>query len=49
MESDKLAELKRAIEIGLASGIAEPDVFARLRHKHGLAPRELPIQAAESD
>ena len=36
MESDKLAELKRAIEIGLASGIAEPGTFARLRAKYNL-------------
>ena len=35
----KLVALKSAIEVGLASGIAEPGVFDRIRQKHGLPPR----------
>jgi len=37
----KLAALKAAIEVGLASGIAEPGVFSRIRDKHGLPQREV--------
>jgi hypothetical protein len=39
MESDAIAALKSAIEAGLASGIAEPGVFGRLRAKHNLPIR----------
>ena len=35
----KLAYLKQAIEDGEASGIAEGDVFARVRERAGLPPR----------
>jgi hypothetical protein len=35
----KLEALRRAIEEGIASGIAEGDVFARVRAKFGLKPR----------
>lgn len=37
---EKLAALRAAIDKGLASGIAEPGVFSRLRKKHGLPNRE---------
>ena len=37
---EKLAALRAAIDKGLASGIAEPGVFSRLRKKHGLPDRE---------
>ena len=36
----KLAALRAAIDTGLASGIAKPGVFARVRKKHGLVRRE---------
>ena len=36
----KLAALRAAIDAGLASGIAKPGVFARVRKKHGLVRRE---------
>jgi antitoxin ParD1/3/4 len=36
----KLSELRTAIDTGLASGIAKPGVFARVRKKRGLARRE---------
>jgi antitoxin ParD1/3/4 len=36
----KLAALRAAIDEGLASGIAKPGVFARVRKKHGLLRRE---------
>jgi putative addiction module CopG family antidote len=36
---EKLAGLKLAIEEGEASGIAEGDVFARVRARAGLPPR----------
>jgi len=37
----KMAALKAAIEVGMASGIAEPGVFARIRERHGLPLRKL--------
>ena len=37
---EKLAALRAAIDEGLASGIAEPGVFSRIRKKHGLPQRE---------
>ena len=37
---EKLAILKTAIDKGLASGIAEPGVFSRIRKKYGLPNRE---------
>lgn len=36
----KLSALRAAIDKGLASGIAKPGVFARVRKKHGLLQRE---------
>jgi antitoxin ParD1/3/4 len=36
----KLAALRKAVDIGIASGIAEPGVFSRIRKKHGLPQRE---------
>ena len=37
---EKLATLRAAIDKGLASGIAEPGVFSRIRKKFGLPDRE---------
>jgi antitoxin ParD1/3/4 len=37
---EKMAALRKAIDDGLASGIAEPGVFSRLRRKYGLPRRE---------
>ncbi|MDE3188354.1 MAG: type II toxin-antitoxin system ParD family antitoxin [Acidobacteriota bacterium] len=37
---EKLAALRAAIDKGIASGIAEPGVFSRIRKKHGLPQRE---------
>jgi antitoxin ParD1/3/4 len=37
---EKMAALRAAIAEGLASGVAEPGVFERLREKHGLPQRE---------
>ena len=37
---EKLATLRAAIDKGLASGIAEPGVFSRIRKKYGLPNRE---------
>lgn len=37
---EKLAALRTAIDRGLASGIAEPGVFSRLREKYGLPQKE---------
>jgi antitoxin ParD1/3/4 len=37
---EKLAALRTAIDDGLASGIAEPGVFSRIRKKYGLPQRE---------
>jgi len=36
---EKLAYLKQAVEEGVASGVAEGDVFARVRERAGLPPR----------
>ena len=36
---EKLAFLKHAVEEGIASGIAEGDVFARVRERAGLPSR----------
>jgi antitoxin ParD1/3/4 len=38
---EKMTALRAAIEEGLASGIAEPGVFDRIREKHGIAQREV--------
>jgi antitoxin ParD1/3/4 len=35
----KLAALRSAIDIGMASGVAAPGVFSRIREKHGLPLR----------
>ena len=37
---EKFSALRSAIDRGMASGIAEPGVFARLRNKHGLPDRQ---------
>lgn len=37
---EKMAALRAAIDSGMASGIAEPGVFFRIRQKHGLPQRE---------
>jgi antitoxin ParD1/3/4 len=37
---EKMAALRAAIAEGLASGIAEPGVFSRIRKKYGLLDRE---------
>jgi len=37
---EKMAALRAAINKGLASGIAEPGVFSRIRKKYGLPDRE---------
>ena len=37
---EKMAALRAAIDKGLASGIAEPGVFSRIRKKYGLPDRE---------
>jgi antitoxin ParD1/3/4 len=37
---EKIAALRAAIDQGLASGIAKPGVFSRIRKKHGLPQRE---------
>jgi hypothetical protein len=36
----KIATLRMAIDVGLASGIAEPGVFQRLRKRHSLSQRK---------
>jgi len=36
----KMAALRAAIDVGMASGIAEPGVFSRIREKHGLPQRK---------
>lgn len=36
----KMQALRTAIDEGMASEIAEPGVFARIREKHGLPQRE---------
>jgi antitoxin ParD1/3/4 len=37
---EKMTVLRAAIDKGLASGIAEPGVFSRIRKKYGLPDRE---------
>jgi antitoxin ParD1/3/4 len=37
---EKMAALRAAIDTGVASGIAEPGVFSRIRQKQGLPQRE---------
>ena len=37
---EKMAALRAAIDKGLASGIAEPGVFSRIRKKYGLPERK---------
>ena len=37
----KMDALRAAIDLGLASGIAEPGVFSRVRQKYGLPQREV--------
>jgi len=39
-EEEKLRALRAAIKKGMASGIAEPGVFSRIRTKHGLPQKE---------
>jgi antitoxin ParD1/3/4 len=39
-QEEKLAALRAAIDRGIASGVAEPGVFSRLRARHGLPQRE---------
>ena len=38
-QEEKMRALRAAIKKGMASGIAEPGVFSRLRKKHGLAQK----------
>jgi antitoxin ParD1/3/4 len=38
--AERMSTLRSAIEAGLASGIAQPGTFSRIRKKHGLPPRE---------
>ena len=37
---EKIAALRTAIDVGVASGVAEPGVFPRIRAKYGLPQRE---------
>jgi antitoxin ParD1/3/4 len=37
---EKMAALRSAIDKGMASGIAAPGVFSRIRSNHGLPQRE---------
>ena len=39
-QDEKLRALRAAIKKGMASGMAEPGVFARIRRKHGLPQKE---------
>jgi len=39
-QEEKVRALRAAIEKGLASGVARPGVFTRVRKKHGLPRRE---------
>jgi antitoxin ParD1/3/4 len=39
-QEEKMAQLRRAIEKGFASGVAKPGVFARVRKRRGLPQRE---------
>ncbi len=36
----KLKAIRSPIDLGMASGVATPGVFSRVRAKHGLPPRE---------
>ena len=37
---EKISGLRAAIEKGIASGVAKPGTFSRIRRKHGLPARE---------
>jgi len=37
---EKMTALRSAIDRGIASGVAAPGVFARVRRKHGLPQKE---------
>jgi len=37
---EKMTALRAAIDKGLASGVAKPSVFSRIRKKYGLPQRE---------
>jgi len=39
-QEQKLRALRAAIKIEMASGVAEPGVFSRVRKKHGLPRKE---------
>ena len=39
-QEEKLRALRTAIKRGMASGVAKPGVFSRIRKKHGLPRRE---------
>jgi antitoxin ParD1/3/4 len=39
-QDEKMSALRSAIDRGMASGVAEPGVFSRVRGKHGLPQRE---------
>ncbi len=39
-QEEKLRALRAAIKKGMASGVAEPGVFSRIRKKHGLPRKE---------
>ena len=43
---EKIVALRSAIERGIASGVAEPGVFSRVRSKHGL-PRKAGLIVAQ--
>jgi antitoxin ParD1/3/4 len=38
-QEEKMRALRAAIKKGMASGVAEPDVFRRLRKKYGLTQK----------
>lgn len=39
-QEEKMAALRSAIDRGIASGVAKPGVFSRIRAKHGLPQRK---------
>ena len=39
-QEEKVRALRAAIKKGMASGVAEPGVFSRIRKKHGLPRKE---------
>lgn len=39
-QEEKLRALRSAIKKGMASEVAEPGVFSRIRRKHGLSEKE---------